>query len=337
MKFIQPSRTRSCLWPLFLRLALVVCLAILPWAQVRAVSPELPQLKGVQRVVFLGDSITQAGDYVTDIECWLLAKGQKVEVLNLGLGSETASELTESENEEHLKKFGFGRPFVSERLQRALSATRPDLVFACYGMNDASSLPAYAAGDRRYAESITRLRETILKAGAKQVVLVTPPVHECREGEWARNIKDQSLTRYTDWLLSLKARGWTVVDIHTPMRRALDAQRAKKPDFGFTKDGVHPGREGHWVMASCVLRQYFGANLDGITGAEQLFPANGPQIRKLVQQRQKILFDAWMTKIGHTRPGVPGGPDVPRGLSLQEAASKVSSVTKAIGQLFPES
>lgn len=328
---------RSCLWLLVLRLALVVCLAILPWAQVRAESPEIPQLKGVKRMVFLGDSITQAGDYVTDIECWLQAKQQKVEVLNLGLGSETASDLTVAENGEHLKKFGFGRPFVSERLQRVLSATKPDLVFACYGMNDASSLPADASGDRRYAESIARLRETILNSGVKQVVLLTPPVHECREGEWAQNIKDQSLTRYTDWLLSLKTKGWTVVDIHTPMRRALDAQRAKKPDFGFTKDSVHPGREGHWVMASCVLQQYFGANLDGITGAEQFFPANGPQIRKLVQQRQKILFDAWMTKIGHTRPGVPGGPGSLRGPSLRDAASKVSLVTKTIAQLNPES
>src|SRR5271170_6985242 len=43
-------------------------------------------LSGVHRIVFLGDSITQAGDYVTDCECWLLAHGFEIEVLNLGLG-----------------------------------------------------------------------------------------------------------------------------------------------------------------------------------------------------------------------------------------------------------
>jgi hypothetical protein len=31
-------------------------------------------LRGVYRIVFLGDSITMAGDYVTDCECWLLAQ-----------------------------------------------------------------------------------------------------------------------------------------------------------------------------------------------------------------------------------------------------------------------
>ena len=300
-----------------------------------AAADMLPQLKNARRVVFLGDSITQGGDYVTDIECWLLAKGQKVEVLNLGLGSETAGDLTSAENEGHLKKHGFGRPFISERLQRVLSATKPDLVFACYGMNDASSLPADASGDQRYAEAVSRLRETILKSGVKEVVLLTPPVRECRGGEWEKNIHDQNLGRYTDWLLSMKPKGWTVVDIHTPMRRALEVERGKNPDFGFTKDGVHPGREGHWLMASCVLQQYFGANLDGITGAEQLFPANGAEIRKLVQQRMKIRFDAWMTLIGHTRPGVPGGPGVPPGPSLKDAEAKASTITSAINQLHP--
>ena len=52
------------------------------------------RLRGVRRIVFLGDSITQAGDYVTDFECGLLARGIQVEVLNLGLGSETATDLT---------------------------------------------------------------------------------------------------------------------------------------------------------------------------------------------------------------------------------------------------
>jgi lysophospholipase L1-like esterase len=295
--------------------------------------PTLPQLQNVKRIVFLGDSITQAGDYVVDIECWLLAQGQDVEILNLGLGSETASDLTAAENESHLKKFGFGRPFVSERLQRVLSATKPDLVFACYGMNDASSLPAAASGDLRYAEAVSRLRDDVLQSGAKQVVLLTPPVRECREGEWEQNTQNRNLTRYTAWLLSMKAEGWTVVNIHTPMRRALDEKRANQPEFGFTKDGVHPGREGHWVMASCVLKQYFGANLNGITNADQMFQRNGAEIRKLVQQRQKILFDAWMTQIGHQRPGVPGGPDAPRGPSLKDAQAEASVISEKIRQL----
>ena len=114
-------------------------------------APAKDVLPGVHRIVFLGDSITQGGDYVTDVECWLLAHGLQVEVLNLGLGSETASDLTPEENGGHLKKHGFGRPFVSERLERALAATKPDLLFACYGMNDGGSLPPDTSGTKRFA------------------------------------------------------------------------------------------------------------------------------------------------------------------------------------------
>ena len=293
----------------------------------------LADLREAKRIVFLGDSITQAGDFITDIDCWLVSQGRSIEILNLGLGSETASDLTAEENAEHLKRHGFGRPFISERLARVLAATKPDIVFACYGMNDGGSLPADAAGDKRYADAITRLRETILKSGVKEVVLLTPPVRESKHGEWDKNGHDQSLTRYTEWLLSMKSKGWNVVDIHTPMRRALEAERVKNPEFGFTKDGVHPGREGHWVMARCVLEQFFGAKLDGVAGAEAIFPAQGDRLRALIHQRMKVRFEAWMTRVGHTRPGVPGGPGAKPRLTVEEAETKASELRGRLDEL----
>jgi lysophospholipase L1-like esterase len=288
-------------------------------------------LRDVHRIVFLGDSITQAGDYVTDCDCWLLAHGFQIEVLNLGLGSETASDLTPEENAPHLKRFGFGRPFLSERLDRALAATKPDLLFACYGMNDAGSLPPDESGTRRFAESITRMRDAAAKAGVKQIVICTPPVHDGK-GDKARQYFDDNLSRYSAWLLSKRADGWDVVDIHTPMLRALDDGRAKNPAFQFAADGVHPGREGHWLMARAILTQCFDANLDGVTSAEAFFPAHGREIRKLVQERMVILFEAWMTQIGHKRPGVPGASGAKPGLPISEANVKAAEIAKRIAQ-----
>ena len=54
---------------------------------------------------------------------WLLAHGFEVEILDLGLASETVTDLTQEENAAHLRSFGFGRPFLSERLDRVLAAT----------------------------------------------------------------------------------------------------------------------------------------------------------------------------------------------------------------------
>ncbi len=305
-----------------LSIIVMSCFALLP-TPAQAANTHIPPkakslLKGVHRIVFLGDSITQAGDYVVDCECWMLAHGIHVEVLDLGLASETASDLTPEQNSGHLKSFGFPRPALSDRLDRALAATKPDLVFACYGMNDAGSLPPDASGTQTFAESIIKLRNAAKKAGVKRIVICTPPIFDDK-GDAKQRTTDENLRRYTAWLLSKRANGWNVVDIHTPMRQALDEGRAKDPKFQFAADGVHPGREGHWLMAREILSQAFGAKLDGVHSDEDLFPAHGTEIRKLVQKRSVILFDAWMSQIGHKRPGVAGGPGEKPGPPVPDA------------------
>ena len=290
-------------------------------------------LRDIHRVVVLGDSITQGGDYVTDCECWLLAHGIQVEILNLGLGSETASDLTPEENAAHLRSYGFGRPFVSERLERALAATKPDLLVACYGMNDGGSLPPDASGARRFSEAITRLRDAAIEDGVRQVVICTPPVYDDK-GDATQKFHDENLARYTAWLLAKRDDGWNVVDFYTPMRRALDQGRARNPAFKLADDGVHPGREGHWLMAREILTESFGAKLDGVARAEDLFPAHGSEIRQLVHERMVLLFDAWMTRIGHKRPGVAGGPGAKPGRPLSEANARAAEITKRINLLM---
>jgi lysophospholipase L1-like esterase len=289
-------------------------------------------LRDVRRIVFLGDSITQGGDYVTDFDCWLVSKGMNIEVLNLGLASETAADLTKSENEGHKTSFGFARPAVGERLDRVLAATTPDILFACYGMNDGGSLSPDEDGTHRFAVAITRLRDAALKAGVRRVVLCTPPVQDAK-GDASRGTHDENLTRYSTWLVSKKTEGWDVVDIHGPMRKILDERRSKDPAFTLASDGVHPGREGHWIMATAILTQLCGANLEGVSSAEQLFQTDGKKVRDLVHERMSTCFDAWMTKIGHKRPGVAGAPGSTPGPSVSEANSKAGEIAKQIAKV----
>src|ERR1044072_2610468 len=53
-------------------------------------------LPGVQRIVFLGDSITYSGEYVDNFELFLFCRDpqRKFEVINAGLPSETVSGLS---------------------------------------------------------------------------------------------------------------------------------------------------------------------------------------------------------------------------------------------------
>ena len=308
----------------------VVVVALVLSMTYPAAAAEIPAaLRGVKRIVFLGDSITQQGDYVVDFDCWLVSRGINIEVLNLGLASETASDLTEEENAGHKKAHGFGRPLLSERMDRVISATKPDVIIACFGMNDGGDLPADETGTKRYAAAMTKLHDAALKAGVRRVVLSTPPPHDAK-GDATHRTHDENLTRYSEWLLSKKSAGWDVVDIHGPMRRALDAGRAKDPSFALANDGVHPGREGHWMMASAIVTQSIGADLDGIASAEQLFKADGKEIRDLVRARMTKRFSAWMRQISHTRPGVPGGPGTKPGQSVAEANIEVAQFSKQI-------
>jgi lysophospholipase L1-like esterase len=302
---------------------LTFCLMALP---VRA--QDVDTLAG-KRTVFLGDSITQAGDYVTDFECWLLANGIRAEVLNFGLGSETASDLTEAENAGHKSAHKFPRPPLSQRLERVLTATRPDLLFACYGMNDGGALPADDTGLKRFTTAIEQLRTAAAKAGVRRIVICTPPVHDAK-GNTANKSHDGSLGRYSTWLLAKKSDGWDIVDIHGPMRQALDQKRAQNPAFRFAKDGVHPGREGHWLMAREILTQFLGAKLENVTAAEDLFSSHGSKIRELVHARMSLLFNAWMTSIGHKRPGVAGAPGAKPGLPLARADQEAAEITRQI-------
>jgi len=89
-----------------------------------------------KRILFLGDSITAAGEFVNMIEMQL--KLQSVdpvpELVNAGLPSEGCTGLSEPDHP-------FPRPDVHARLDRALTAVKPDVVVACYGMNDGIYYP----------------------------------------------------------------------------------------------------------------------------------------------------------------------------------------------------
>jgi len=294
-------------------------------------------LEGIRRIAFLGDSITQAGDYTTDVESSLISQGQRMEVLNIGLSSETATELSTDENAGHVKAAGFARPFIGNRLERSLALTKPDLLFVCYGMNDASALPEGPEGLRRFTEAIAHLRDTALRSGVKRVVFCTPPVHDpVKAIDPDKNPHERNLVAYRDWLLSKRAEGWEVVDIHGPMRRDLDAARKTDPAFRFQRDGVHPNRKGHWLMAREILTQFFNANLDGVSSSAEFFKTDGDKIRELVHQRQKVLFASLMTQIGHTRPKVPGGPGEPLGPTPEAAQAQAKEINQSIKALVEQ-
>jgi len=274
-------------------------------------------LEQAKRVVVLGDSITYGGRWVAIVASWMEAHGLTADVIDVGLSSETVSGLSEEGHAEGK----FPRPDLAERLDRVLRVTRPDLVIACYGMNCGIYQPLDDARFARFKAGIDRLHVTVEKAGAK-IIHLTPPVYDQRPdkpGPARETDYDAVLDAYSKWLLSRRADGWTVIDVHGPMKQMLAAARTKDPAAVFAPDTIHPNDEGSWAIARAVL---LGLGDEQAAAADT--PAEFVSFLPEVTRRLQVLRDAYLVAAGHLRPGVPPG------LPLGEAEAKARAITDSI-------
>lgn len=301
----------------------LVLLLLAVWVGTQAkAQTKAPFPKEVKRILFLGNSITYTGRFITDMEAYFITHypEQHYEFINVGLPSETVSGLSEPGH----AGGGFPRPDLHERLDRVLTLVKPDLVFACYGMNDGIYLPFDAARFGAFRAGIKWLHTELEKSGVKKIIHLTPPVHDDKDlGTKGYNLV---LDTYTDWLLSQRdSLNWEVADIHTPMTLYLETKRQTQSDFKLAHDGVHPGDLGHWLMARATL-EYLGEKVGqapDILTTLQAHP-RGNEIHNLVGRRQAIMKDAWLQAISYKRPGMA------QGLPLAEAQQKYDQLEKRI-------
>ena len=273
------------------------------------------------RILFLGDSITHDGGYVAWIEtqCRLLGVDPVPEFVNVGLSSETCTGLSEPDHP-------FPRPDVHERLDRALQQVRPDVVVACYGMNDGIYYPFSEARFATYQQGIGRLIDKVHAAGAKMVLMTPPPfdavplrqqkgkLKPAGEKKYAwfaiyEKYDHEVISRYAKWILEQKDRVALVVDLHSPLSAHLAEKRKQDPNYTLAPDGVHPNPLGQRMIGETVLRAW------GVSAIKE----PGGKLTGLMQQRMKVLHDAWLSAVGHKRPGVKKG--LPLAVAQRQAAS----------------
>jgi lysophospholipase L1-like esterase len=303
-----------------------------------------PPLSNVRRAVFLGDSITYSGQYVEYLEAYLRIKNPSLrcEFIDLGLPSETVSGLSEPGH----AGGQFPRPSLDERLDRVLAKAKPDLVVACYGMNDGIYYPFGEERFQKFRDGMHALREKAKAAGAK-VLHVTPPVFDpmpikaktlpAGRPEYRQPYEgyDEVLGLYAAWLLAQRGNGgWDVVDAHGPMAQFLAQERLRDPNFRLANDGVHLDATGHWIIARQIL-EHWGiprTELGELKPGEPVLSTdpNGLALLNLVHRKQSLLKDAWLTETGHKRPGMK------KGLPLPEAEKQAGELDREIVGLLPK-
>jgi lysophospholipase L1-like esterase len=241
-----------------------------------------------KRVLFLGDSITQDGRYVSFVGYYLnrLFPEKQFNIYSLGLGSETVSGLSE---EGHAGG-AFPRPCLFDRLGGVLAKVKPEVVFACYGMNDAIYMPLDAGRFAAFKGGVRRLMADCREAGVEQIFLVTPPIYDDAGGEGAKGY-DEVLGAYGDWELTLAQAGVWVIDLHGQMRAARDGRTEV-----FSPDKVHPGDDGHLVMAKVIL-----AALGVEVPTQDTTGVLSDPLYKAVDRLRRHRWEGWMRHIGYTR------------------------------------
>ena len=282
------------------------------------------EILNAKRVVFLGDSITANATYVMDVAAALrslrLASGGP-EVLSVGLSSETVSGLSEEGHP-------FPRPCVHERLTRVLAAVRADVIFACYGMNCGVYQPLDETRFEAFRMGMEKLHQEASAAGAR-IIHITPPFFDAARKP-TQSFYPDVLLRYSKWLVAQAERGWEVIDLHSAMREEALKRKALDPTFTFSNDAVHPGVEGHWLMAQQILTWLGDSEAGKATSIENLLqqrhvPAGA---WPLIEQRVKLTRDSWVQAIGHNRPGVA------KGLPLDAATAKAAALDSEIDALL---
>src|SRR5690606_9079289 len=122
-------------------------------------------IRDAKKILFLGNSITYAGQYVALFESFLITAfpTSEIETINLGLPSETVSGLSEDGHAEG----AFVRPWLFRRLDNVTKRIKPDVVFACYGMNDGIYQPFSESNFQRYKEGMMGLYTKLKAAEVK--------------------------------------------------------------------------------------------------------------------------------------------------------------------------
>ncbi len=263
-----------------------------------------------KRVMVLGDSITRSGIYYKYIDYYLRKSFpyDKIDIVGIGLGSETVSGLSENHHR-------FPRPCVHERLDRALTKVKPDIVLVCYGMNCAIYHPFSKERFKAYQEGIMKLIVKI-KASEAKVIVLTPPTFDpqsvpsgkklLKEGALDYGFRtpfykyNDVLGKYAQWIMQLNITDVTSIDIHTSMQQYIENMRKKEPSFSLSKDGIHPLPLGHLLMAR-ILLQAMDSPCSSKILTEELVIVEKDPLYKLIKKQSGIRSKGWLDFVGYTR------------------------------------
>ena len=262
-------------------------------------------IKDGDRVVFLGDSITEQRLYTTYLEAYALTRHPEwnLSFRNVGWGGDT-SWLRQRAHPDEKQLFAADdatqqkmvEDSVVRGLRRDVLPLKPNVVTIKFGMNDHSYQKFREDIFKAYVRSQTELAK-VLEANGARVAFLTPQPIEDKRPDPDKDIRNQSLRQFSDGLKDVAAKtGALFVDQFDPFMAIMLRERAIEPTaFIGGGDAVHPGPAGQTIMAWAVLKGLGAsplvsrAEIDGAAG--KLQSADGCQISNLKADQGTVSFD----------------------------------------------
>lgn len=204
-------------------------------------------LRAGDRVVIYGDSITEQRLYSRYLEQYVACRYPSLGVrfFNAGWGGDTV-------------------PGATARLQRDVLELRPSVVTLFFGMNDGGYQRVNDKVVAAYRANLAALVAALKAKGVRVVVFGPGCCDGAKNPGLAACDYDGMLEALTGAAASVaKSEGCAFGDVFHPMRDFLAARRAADPAANIVPDGVHPGPDGHLVIARAML---------GALGAEPMPP-----------------------------------------------------------------
>jgi lysophospholipase L1-like esterase len=207
-------------------------------------------VKAGQKVVFMGDSITdggwgESGGYIHLVVTALATLGVKIEPVPAGVGGNKSDDML-------------------ARLDRDALSKKPDWLLLSCGVNDVWSRKIDLD---TFKKNITSIVDQAQAAGIKVMILTPTPIYELKHTEFSR------LSDYVAFMVQLtQDRKLPLADENAAYFAYLKTQPPDPHNNVLTVDGVHPNPDGHQLLAQTIL-QAFGVAPDRMPGIRQAWLA----------------------------------------------------------------
>lgn len=224
------------------------------------------------RVLFLGDSITEQYQYSTDIELYLTTRFPEwnLTFINAGIGGDTAQG-------------------GKNRFKDHVLAEKPTAITINFGMNDAGYGGFDPNRQKQYVEGTEAMLSMAKDAGVR-VGLVSPNAVDRRVQERFRLYLETQKEFYAPLKGLAEKYGDSFVDQYAITRAALEKMEADKADnvkpFG---DGFHTSSNGGLFMAHAILTGLHAPSIVSEVGIERnsFGPGAGSKVNNCTISNEK--------------------------------------------------